>query len=70
MLIWVVADCTYFINRLFATIEYISKVVIPVGFVGVVVSYTGSKDEGFSGIDYKRGELKTLIQLIQERNEI
>lgn len=53
----VLADGTYFINRLFATIEYIPKVVIPVGFVGVVVSYTGSKGEDFSGIDYKHGEL-------------
>lgn len=53
----VLADGTYFINRLFATIEYIPKVVIPVGFVGVVVSYIGSKGEDFSGIDYKHGEL-------------
>lgn len=53
----VLADGTYFINRLFATVEYISKVVIPVGFVGVVVSYTGSKGEDFSGVDYKHGEL-------------
>lgn len=53
----VLADGTYFINRLFATVEYIPKVIIPVGFVGVVVSYTGSKGEDFSGIDYKHGEL-------------
>lgn len=53
----VLADGTYFINRLFATIEFIAKVVIAVGFVGVVVSYTGSKGEDFSGIDYKYGEL-------------
>lgn len=53
----VLADGTYFINRLFATVEYILKVIIPVGFVGVVVSYTGSKGEDFSGVDYKHGEL-------------
>ena len=53
----VLADGTYFINRLFATIEYIPKVIIPVGFVGVVVSYTGSKGEDFSGVNYKHGEL-------------
>ena len=53
----VLADGTYFINRLFATVEYIPKIIIPVGFVGVVVSYTGSKGEDFSGIDYKHGEL-------------
>ncbi|MBS6500282.1 MAG: flotillin family protein [Clostridium sp.] len=53
----VLADGTYFINRLFATVEYIPKIIIPVGFVGVVVSYTGSKGEDFSGNDYKHGEL-------------
>ncbi len=53
----VLADGTYFINRLFATVEYIPKIVIPVGFVGVVVSYTGTKGEDFSGTDYKHGEL-------------
>ncbi|MGL5152753.1 MAG: flotillin family protein, partial [Clostridium sp.] len=53
----VLADGTYFINRLFATVEFIPKIIIPVGFVGVVVSYTGSKGEDFSGNDYKHGEL-------------
>lgn len=53
----VLADGTYFINRLFATIEYIPKVIIEVGFVGVVVSYTGAKGEDSSGNDYKHGEL-------------
>lgn len=53
----VLADGTYFINRLFATVEFIKKIVIPVGFVGVVVSYTGSKGEDSSGEDYKHGEL-------------
>lgn len=53
----VLADGTYFINRLFATIEYIPKIIIPVGFVGVVVSYTGTKGEDSSGSDYKHGEL-------------
>ena len=53
----VLADGTYFINRLFATVEFIPKVVIKVGFVGVVVSYTGAKGEDFSGTDYKHGEL-------------
>lgn len=53
----VLADGTYFINRLFATIEFIPKIIIPVGFVGVVVSYTGTKGEDSSGSDYKHGEL-------------
>lgn len=53
----VLADGTYLINRLFATIEYIPKTVIPVGYVGVVVSYTGMKGTDSSGDDYKHGEL-------------
>lgn len=53
----VLADGTYFINRLFATVEFLPKIIIPVGFVGVVVSYTGAKGEDFSGNDYKHGEL-------------
>ena len=39
----VLVEGTYYINRLFATIELINKTVIPVGFVGVVVSYTGDR---------------------------
>jgi len=48
---------TYFINRLFATVERINKTTIDVGFVGVVVSYTGAKGEDTSGKDYTHGEL-------------
>jgi len=32
-------DGTYFINRWFATVEIIPKTVVPIGYVGVVVSY-------------------------------
>lgn len=53
----VLADGTYLINRLFATVEFIKKTVIQVGYVGVVVSYTGAKGEDSSGDDYKHGEL-------------
>jgi uncharacterized membrane protein YqiK len=53
----VLADGTYLINRLFATVEFIKKTVIPVGYVGVVVSYTGAKGADSSGEDYKHGEL-------------
>ncbi len=48
---------TYFINRMFATIELINKTVIPVGSVGVVISYTGEQGEDASGKEYKHGEL-------------
>lgn len=53
----VLVDGTYFINRLFATVEQIPKTIIEVGTVGVVVSYTGEVGADISGVDYKHGEL-------------
>jgi uncharacterized membrane protein YqiK len=55
----VLVDGTYYINRLFATIEMIDKTVIEVGNVGVVVSYTGESGEDLSGEAYRHGELVT-----------
>ena len=48
---------TYYINRLFATVEMIPKTIIEVGTVGVVVSYTGEVGADLSGDDYRHGEL-------------
>ncbi len=48
---------TYYINRLFATVEMIPKTVIEVGTVGVVISYTGELGEDLSGKDYNHGEM-------------
>ncbi len=53
----VVVEGTWYINRLFATIELIPKTVVEVGTVGVVVSYTGGAGADVSGDDYKHGEL-------------
>lgn len=53
----VLTDGTYFINRLFATVDLLPKTVIEVGNVGVVVSYIGPKGADQSGEDYKHGEL-------------
>ena len=53
----VLVEGTYFINRLFATVELIDKTIIDVGYVGVVVSYIGPKGVDSSGEDYKHGEL-------------
>ena len=53
----VLVEGTFYINRLFATVEFISKTIIPVGFVGVVVSYTGARGEDVSGSEYSHGEL-------------
>ena len=53
----VIVDGTYYINRLFATIELAPKTVIEVGYVGVVVSNTGMKGVDVSGAEYTHGEL-------------
>ncbi|MBS0189340.1 MAG: flotillin family protein [Planctomycetes bacterium] len=53
----VLVDGTYYINRLFATVEFIPKTVVEVGHVGVVVSYTGEHGADLSGTEYRHGEL-------------
>ena len=53
----VLVEGTYYLNRLFATVQMIPKTIIEVGFVGVVVSYNGVVGEDLSGVDYRHGEL-------------
>lgn len=53
----VLVDGTYYINRLFATIEIINKTIINMGNVGVVISYTGKEGTDISGEEYQHGEL-------------
>lgn len=48
---------TYYLNRLFATVEMIPKTTIDVGTVGVVISYTGDIGADLSGAEYRHGEL-------------
>jgi uncharacterized membrane protein YqiK len=49
-------DGTYFINRWFATVEMIPKCVVPIGYVGVVVSFYGKKGADTSGKEFRHGE--------------
>ncbi|MGH7171101.1 MAG: SPFH domain-containing protein [Gemmataceae bacterium] len=49
-------DGTYFINRWFATVEMIPKTVVPIGYVGVVVSYYGRLGRDLSGEAFRHGE--------------
>lgn len=49
-------DGTYFINRWFATIEEIPKTVVPIGYVGVIVSYYGRTGQDVSGEAFRHGE--------------
>ena len=53
----VLTDGTYFINRLFATVELKPKTVIDVSHVGVVNSFVGQKGQDVSGTEYTHGEL-------------
>lgn len=53
----VLVDGTYYVNRLFATVENVAKTIVEVGSVGVVVSYIGEKGDDVSGVDYRHGEL-------------
>lgn len=53
----VLVEGTYYINRLFATVEFIRKTIVPVGSVGVVVSYFGKAGTDRSGDGYSHGEL-------------
>jgi uncharacterized membrane protein YqiK len=49
-------DGTYFINRWFATVESIPKTIVPIGYVGVVVSYYGRSGRDVSGLEFRHGE--------------
>jgi len=49
-------DGTYFINRWFATLESIPKTIIPIGYVGVIVSYCGRTGQDLSGQAFRHGE--------------
>jgi uncharacterized membrane protein YqiK len=53
----VLVEGTYFINRMFATVELLDKTTIEVGNVGVIVSYVGNTGEDLSGSDFSHGEL-------------
>jgi uncharacterized membrane protein YqiK len=53
----VLVEGTYNVNRLFATVEMLPKTTIEVGYVGVVVSYTGELGADLSGKEYRHGEL-------------
>jgi uncharacterized membrane protein YqiK len=49
-------DGTYFINRWFATVEITPKTVVPIGYVGVIVSYFGPPGKDVSGDSFRHGE--------------
>src|SRR6266446_6324208 len=48
---------TWNINPWFAQVEQVPMVQIPIGSVGVVISYVGMAHEDVSGIEFKHGDL-------------
>src|SRR3954471_9138204 len=52
----VLTDGTFFINRWFGTVEIRNKTLIPIGYVGVVVSYYGQAGADTTGDAFRYGE--------------
>ena len=52
----VLTDGTFFVNRWFATVEVCPKTLVPIGYVGVVVSYHGSRGTDLTGDRFRYGE--------------
>ena len=52
----VLTDGTFFLNRWFATVELVPKTLIPIGYVGVVVSYYGNEGRDLTGASFRYGE--------------
>src|SRR5436853_2592460 len=52
----VLTDGTFFINRWFGTVEIKAKTLIPIGYVGMVVSYHGAPGDDTTGDSFRYGE--------------
>src|SRR3954469_10054049 len=52
----VLTDGTFFINRWFGSVEIKAKTLIPIGYVGVVVSYHGAAGDDTTGDSFRYGE--------------
>lgn len=48
---------TYFLNPWFAKVEMVKMTEIPIGHVGVVISYVGSEGVDLSGVEFKHGNI-------------
>src|SRR6185436_8400720 len=48
---------TWNLNPWFAQVEQVPMVQIPIGFIGVVISFVGKAHEDVSGIEFKHGDL-------------
>ena len=48
---------SYYINPWFVTVEQIKMMEIPIGYVGVVISYVGKEGRDLSGVEFKHGNI-------------
>lgn len=48
---------SYFLNTWFVHVEEIPMTDVPIGYVGVVVSYYGEEGEDVSGVEFKHGNI-------------
>jgi uncharacterized membrane protein YqiK len=53
----VVLAGTYFLNPWFAKVDMVNMMEIPVGHVGVVISYVGAEGVDLSGAEFKHGNI-------------
>ncbi len=48
---------SYFLNPWFAKLEMVNMTEIPIGHVGVVISYVGEEGKDLSGVEFKHGNI-------------
>ncbi|MGC4102634.1 SPFH domain-containing protein [Ferruginibacter sp.] len=48
---------TYFLNPWFAKVDMVNMTEIPIGHVGVVISYVGDEGVDLSGVEFKHGNI-------------
>lgn len=48
---------SYFLNPWFASVEVVRMLEIPIGYVGVVISFVGADGEDLSGTEFKHGNI-------------
>lgn len=48
---------SYFLNPWFAKLEMVKMTEIPIGHVGVVISYVGEEGKDLSGVEFKHGNI-------------
>ncbi len=48
---------SYYLNPWFVNVEQIKMTEIPIGYVGVVISYVGQEGKDLSGVEFKHGNI-------------